>query len=132
VVRTDAATSFVRRLRTAGHEADVVNVLIDDLGGPYDGVFANAVFLHLHREDVPGVLVRLHGAVRPGGALAFTLKVGAGDGWSREKLGLPRFFAYWTVAELRAAVEASPWQLVDVSEEAGTPTSWMQALCRRV
>ncbi|MBO0881798.1 MAG: class I SAM-dependent methyltransferase, partial [Mycobacterium sp.] len=67
VVRTDAATSFVRRLRAGDHQADVVNVLTDDLGGPYDGVFANAVLLHLRRAELPGVLARLHDAVRPGG-----------------------------------------------------------------
>jgi hypothetical protein len=67
-----------------------------------------------------------------GGALAFTLKCGEDDAWSQEKLGVPRFFAYWGGEELREVVGASPWQLVEVAGVVGAGTDWVQTLCRRV
>jgi SAM-dependent methyltransferase len=47
VHRSDATPAFVRALRARGLTADVVNVLSDDLGGPWNGLYANAVLLHL-------------------------------------------------------------------------------------
>jgi SAM-dependent methyltransferase len=131
VVRTDAAWSFVRRLRAAGHEATLLNVLSDDFGGPYDGVFADAVFLHVPRQDLPGVLDKAHRAVRAEGGLAFTVKTGEGEQWSLEKLGLPRFFSYWTADAIRDLIRKSAWQLVDVREVAGRTAEWLHVLCRR-
>ena len=131
VVRTDAASSFVDRLRERGHDAALVNVLTDELGGPYDGIFANAVLLHVPREDMSAVLDRMFRAVAAGGALGFTLKVGEGDAWSDEKLGLPRFFAYWTAADVRRLIDSSPWQLVVLDEVSTGPTKWLHVLCRR-
>ena len=47
------------------------------------------------RTSSPLVLDRIHGAVRPRGALALSVKEGDGSAWSDHKLGLPRFFTYW-------------------------------------
>lgn len=131
VVRSDAAVSFVRRLRAAGHDAVLLNVLRDDLGGPYAGVYANAVFLHIPRHLLPAVLGRLHDAVSPSGVLAFTLKSGDGEEWSDERLGLPRIFAYWRADAVADLVRRSPWRLVEISEVAGETGDWLQVLCRR-
>jgi len=69
VRRTDVTPAFVALMRAAGHDADVLDPLTDDLGGPYDGVWANAVLLHLSREELPVVLARLRAATVPGGIL---------------------------------------------------------------
>ena len=47
VERTDAAIAFVGRLLEAGHQARVLDARAADYGGPYDGVLADAVLLHL-------------------------------------------------------------------------------------
>ncbi len=48
VRRTDATPAFVDRLRADGVAADVLNVITDELGGPWDAIYAGAVFLHLN------------------------------------------------------------------------------------
>ncbi len=73
VRRTDITPAFVRMMRAAGHDADVVDPLTDDLTdpqtkAPYDGVWASASLLHVRREDLPQVLANLAGATRPGRA----------------------------------------------------------------
>src|ERR1700733_9528472 len=79
VRRTDGAIGFVKRLRAEGMQADVLEITTEDLGGPYDAVFANAVLVHLTGAQLDRVLVKALGAVRPGGLLAFTVKEGDGE-----------------------------------------------------
>jgi chorismate mutase/GNAT superfamily N-acetyltransferase len=57
-------------------DAAVLDPLHDELEGPYDGVYASAVLLHLSPEECAGVLRRLRDATRDGGVLAVTLEEG--------------------------------------------------------
>lgn len=72
VDRTDGAAAFVRQQQERGKRARGLDLRSDDLqhpgGGPYDGVLANAVLLHLDRPTARQVLARAHDATRPGGA----------------------------------------------------------------
>jgi 2-polyprenyl-3-methyl-5-hydroxy-6-metoxy-1,4-benzoquinol methylase len=131
VRRSDATRAFVEMQRAEGHEVDVLDVRTDDLGGPYDVVFAHAVLLHIDRPELPGVLARLRDAVRPGGLLAMSLKEGDGQEWSSHKLELPRHFTYWREQPLRAVLEGVGWRPV-VCEHVGPPDRpWLRTLSRR-
>jgi len=133
VDRTDGARSFVDALRAVGHEARLLDVRSDDLGGPYDAVFANAVLLHVARPLLPDVLERALAAVRPGGVLAATVKRGEGDGWSNRKLDRARHFTYWTESDLEAVVGRAGWTDVVVREttRAGADERWLTVTARR-
>lgn len=131
VRRSDATRAFVDLQRAQGREIDVLDVRTDDLGGPYDVVFAHAVLLHIDRAELPRVLARLHDAVRPGGLLAMSLKEGDGEEWSSHKLELPRHFTYWREGPLRVALEGAGWTAV-VLEHVGPPDRpWLRTLSRR-
>lgn len=130
VVRTDGATAFVEMLLAEGHPARLLDVRSDDLGGPYDAVLAGAVLLHLTRDEFVDVLRRAHQAVRTGGFLAATLKEGDGEAWTQAKLGLPRHFTYWRRAAVRAAVEATGWQVVSIDHVAGRLEPWLFLIAR--
>lgn len=131
VQRTDAARAFVERLRADGKDAMVLDAIADDLGGPYDVVFANAVFVHFSRAELAAVLDKAFDAVRPGGLLAFTLKEGDGEGWSSHELDAPRHFTYWRPDGLRAVLDGSPWELLELTRESLGEWPWLVALCRR-
>jgi hypothetical protein len=131
VHRTDATHAFVSRLRDRGISAQVLNVITDDLGGPWDGIYANAVFLHLDARELTAVLNNTAAAVGRGGVLGFTLKEGDGAAWTTEKLGRPRYFSYWREPGLRALLEASPWELIDLRRVAAVKDDWLQCLCRQ-
>ena len=128
VIRTDGAPAFVERLRNQGHEAWVLDVRKDPLGGPYEGVLANAILLHLSRKELLQVLGRVHRAVREPGLFGFTLKEGDGDAWTDAKIGLPRHFVYWREPELRSDLSAMDWRVVSIEHVSGRRDDWLYVL----
>lgn len=139
VRRTDVTAAFVELLREAGHAADVVDPLTDDLADPaepdrpWDAVWANASLLHVARSDLGTVLTRLHAATRPGGLLRFSVKEGDGEGWSTHgRVGLPRHFTYWREPELRAVAEGAGWAVERVDRADGLRDDrWLEVWARR-
>lgn len=69
VLRTDGAPAFVQMLQAAGQQTRLLDVRMDDFGGPYDAVLADAVLLHVTREQFVDVLQRARQAVASGGVL---------------------------------------------------------------
>ncbi len=125
VIRTDVAGPFVELLRSAGHVARILDIRTDYLGGPYDAILANAVLLHLSRDQFFNCLRRARNAVRSGGLLGFTLKDGDGESWSQAKLDLPRHFTFWREPAVRAALNASGWRARSVEHVAGRSEPWL-------
>ena len=117
-----------------GLEARILNVHADDIGGPYDAVFANAVLLHVSRLQLPRVLeVALH-STRVGGMLAASFKKGTGEDWSAKKLDAPRHFTYWQEEDLRRVVLATGWTPLQIAEST-QPTSterWITLTARHL
>lgn len=107
VHRTDATAAFVERLRAEGHSAEVRNVIHDSLGGPYDGVIALAVLLHVDRDDLPSALRNIAAALLPGGRFLGSLMEGAGEEWSTHKMDAPRHFVFWSEEEFTALLAAA-------------------------
>ena len=128
VIRTDGAASLVERLRQQGHDARVLDVRTDDLGGPFEGILANAVLLHLSRAEFVEVLHRAHRALRPDGVLGFTLKEGDAEGWSHAKLDLPRHFTYWRESDVRHALATTGWRVLSIEHVPGRRENWLYVL----
>jgi predicted TPR repeat methyltransferase len=128
VDRTDATPAFLDMMRADGHEARQLDLRTDELGGPYDAVFANAVLLHLARNTLVDVLVRTRQAVRDGGLIGFTVKEGEGEAWSNEKLDLPRYFVYWREDALREATTRAGWAVLSIDHVQGRVNQWLYVL----
>jgi SAM-dependent methyltransferase len=127
VIRTDATPAFVSLLRDAGHDARLLDARTDPLGGPYQGILANAVLLHLNRDQFEDLLRRARAATAPNGVLAFTLKEGDGAAWTEQKLGLPRHFTYWREPAVRAALHCAGWPDASIAHVAGRD-NWLHVL----
>ncbi|HZD15671.1 MAG TPA: class I SAM-dependent methyltransferase [Pseudonocardiaceae bacterium] len=130
VIRTDAAPAFVAMMRADGYEARLLDVRVDELGGPYGGVLADAVLLHLTRQQFVDVLRRARLAVVDAGILAFTVKEGDGEAWSEAKLDLPRHFPFWREPEVRAALQTAGWAVLSVEHVAGRTEPWLFVFAR--
>lgn len=117
VRRTDITPGFVTLLRAAGHEATLLDPLVDDLADPgrdepYDGVWAAASLLHVRREHLPVVLRRLAEATRDGGVLQLALKEGDGARFSTHgPVAAPRHFTFWREPALRAVLDEAGWDV---------------------
>jgi len=80
VRRTDATQAFLDLMAERGKKADLLNVMTDELdGGPYDGVLAMGVLIHVDREQVDPVLRKIHAALKPGGAFLVAMRKGEGE-----------------------------------------------------
>jgi SAM-dependent methyltransferase len=77
--------------------------------GAYDGVWASACLLHVPRDELSGILTRIHGALKSDGLFYASYKVGHGDG--RDSLG--RYYNYPSPEWLDATYAASgPWHQI--------------------
>jgi SAM-dependent methyltransferase len=120
VRRTDVTPAFVDLMRSQGYDAELLDPLTDELGGPFDGVWASACLLHVAREDLPTVLAKLAEATRPGGALGMSLKEGDGDVWSvHGHVRAPRRFTFWREAPLRAVLGRAGWRVEELTHGVG-------------
>jgi SAM-dependent methyltransferase len=89
-----------------GHPVEAM--LFDELDEheAYDGIWASACLLHVPREELAGILVRIHRALKFDGLFYASYKVGEGDG--RDSLG--RYYNYASPEWLQATYGAAgPW-----------------------
>ncbi|MEO5757192.1 MAG: class I SAM-dependent methyltransferase [Mesorhizobium sp.] len=80
VRRTDATRRFLELQAARGKTGDLLNVITDELGGPYDAVVALAVLIHIPRDQIDQVLAKIMQSLRPGGAFVVSMRDGAGGG----------------------------------------------------
>jgi SAM-dependent methyltransferase len=79
VRRTDATRAFLALQAGRGKRGTVLNVLTDRLGGPYDGILAMCVLIHIDREHTARVLGKIARALRRGGAFLVSVRRGHGE-----------------------------------------------------
>jgi SAM-dependent methyltransferase len=128
VRRTDGAASFVEMMRADGQQADRLNALTDEFGGPYDLVFADAVFLHFDRGQLAMVLRK---ASKVAGLLAFSIREGEGDEWSYRHLDLPRHITKWQEPALRQLLTTCGWTPLSVLRGQTPVGGWLYVLAQR-
>lgn len=107
VRRTDATPAFLELQAARGRHGDRLDLLTDPLGGPYDGVLAMFVLIHIERDVVPLVLRKIAAALRPGGMFLAAMREGRGQSagkycttyWSRggfaKRLSAAGFEVVW-------------------------------------
>lgn len=98
------------------------------LRGGLDGLWLNASLLHVPREEVPEVLVRLHELLAPGAPLMVSLKAGEGEGVEERPAydGMsPRWFTYWTAAALDEYLLEAGFEIVHRAERHVRVKHWL-------
>jgi SAM-dependent methyltransferase len=128
VRRTDATQAFVEMMRADGHVVDRLDALRDDFGGPYDAVFADAVFLHFDRAQLADVLRK---AARAAAVLTFSTRQGKGEEWSNRHLDLPRHFVLWQEEPLRELLTSTGWTVQSLLRGEGGFGGWFSILATR-
>jgi GNAT superfamily N-acetyltransferase/SAM-dependent methyltransferase len=80
-------------------------------GAALDGVWASASLLHLPRAEIAIALHELRAAVRPGGALLLSLKMGGGEELRPTQQG-PRLFGLYQPDEVRRLLHGARFAVV--------------------
>lgn len=101
VRRTDITQAFIEFQRCRGKQVDRLDAIHDDFGGPYDAVVALHVLQHVEPGDLPAVLAKVAGALRPGGRFLASIPPGEGAGW---EAGESYYRVLWSAAELISAL----------------------------
>ncbi|MCD9197769.1 class I SAM-dependent methyltransferase [Aeromicrobium wangtongii] len=107
VRRTDVTQAFIDLQRARGKDVDRLDVIDDDLGGPYDAVVALRVLQHIEPKDLSTVLSKVAGALRPGGRFLVSTPRFAGTGWEVGDSGRTYYRAPRTEDEFIEALHAS-------------------------
>lgn len=129
VVPTDGSPELAQEAaRRLGREVRVLLFEDIDEQAAYDGVWAHACLLHVPRAALPGILARIHRALRPGGLFFASYKAGEAEG--RDRFG--RFFNYPSPGWLRTAYGGQGWHSLSIEEASGSgydgeSTRWLHA-----
>jgi SAM-dependent methyltransferase len=89
--------------RRLGHPVEAMLFHELDEQEAYDGVWASACLLHVPRDELAGILSRIHRALKPSGVFYASFKIGEGDG--RDNLG--RYYNYPAPEWLQATYAAA-------------------------
>lgn len=127
VRRTDATQAFLSLMAERGKQADLLNVLTDELGGPYDGVLAMAVLIHVDREQVDPVLRKIHTALKPSGVFLVAMRKGEGE--TSGEYHTVQWTAERFAARLAAAGLSTAWMTEWVGPDGN---EWVTFLARRM
>ncbi|ATA52140.1 methyltransferase type 12 [Variovorax boronicumulans] len=79
VRRTDAVQAFLDLQAERGKKGELLNVVTDALGGPYDAVLAMCVLIHVDRVQIAPVLRKVFDALAPGGVFLAAMRIGEGE-----------------------------------------------------
>jgi SAM-dependent methyltransferase len=92
--------------RRLGHPVEAMRFDQLDAHEAYAGAWASACLLHVPRDELAGILARIHRTLRASGVFYASYKMGEGDG--RDSLG--RYYNYASPEWLEAAyATAGPW-----------------------
>jgi len=104
-----------------------------DLENEFDSIWANASLLHVPRSQIDDVLRRLLRALKPGGVLYMSLKVGDGERIADDG----RLFCDYTEASMRQLLASHrALTLLDIHESPPGPNqadgrAWLHVTSRR-
>jgi ubiquinone/menaquinone biosynthesis C-methylase UbiE len=93
--------------------------------GSLAGVWANASLLHLSPEEAAAALREVRRVLGARGLLHVAVKSGDGDGWETERYGAPRWFQYWTSADLDALLGAAGFEVIESWSRSTPRADWL-------
>lgn len=102
VRRTDITRAFIDLQRGRGKQAEVLDAIYAQYGGPYDAVLALCVLLHIERDDTDRVLAKVAAALRPGGSFLVSVREGVGEQWEVGESGNRYHVVFWDGDDFRA------------------------------
>lgn len=101
VRRTDATRRFLELQAARGKKAELLNVITDQLGGPFEAIVALCVLIHVPRDDIDHVLRKIAEALCASGAFLVSMREGDGEDTGNYHT------VYWRRDEFAARIEAA-------------------------
>lgn len=93
------------------------------------GIWANASLLHVPPRDLALAFDEISRVLEPRGQLFLSLKQGIGDEVESARYGRPRWFQYWSAADLDHAIEHAGFEIHASSEDRTPTNTWLVRRC---
>lgn len=110
---------------------------LDEVNGTFDGVFAQAVLLHIPKAEVPIVIAGLKGKLNDSGYLYIAVKEKRPEGKEEEMLveddygyKYERFFSYFTLSEMQKYLADARMQICYENVSRTGHTNWIQIVAK--
>lgn len=118
---------------------DVVDVYeLDKYSKTFDGIFAQAVLLHIPKAKVMDVLIKMKGRLNPSGLLYIAVKGvkddGIEEGITKESdygYEYERFFSYFSLEELKDYITKLDMELVWAGSTGSGRANWHQVIGKK-
>ncbi len=130
VRRTDVTQAFIDLQRARGKDVDRLDVISDDLGGPYEAVVMLHVLQHVEPKDVPAVLNKVADALRPGACFLVSIPRGEGAGWEIGESGRQYYRALRSTEELLDALRGVGLE-PEWTDQSVDDDGWLAVMARR-
>jgi len=89
----------------------------------FDGLFANAVFVHAKQETFLNALGHISKIVKKDGVIAFSLLIGEGEKISNVKIDAPRYFNFYRKEDLKKLLSQYNFEILSIMP--GDRPEWM-------
>jgi ubiquinone/menaquinone biosynthesis C-methylase UbiE len=103
----------------------------------FDGIWAEAVLLHLKRKDVPKALKKFYAVLKPKGIIHVEVKKGKGEKYIKEKFSgwNERFYTYFSKKEMETLLYQQGFKIfyskILPDENKRSDVSWVTILARK-
>lgn len=132
---SDAVDSFMDMLTAEGFSPVKFNVVTDDFSDTYDYILANAVLVHLTKNEVKTVVQKIHAALKQNGIFVLSLKqrLGGGEEWKANIDGASgkRYFSYWDIDEAKTMLEAAGFEIIWARQVGGIRACWLELIVKK-
>jgi len=117
VIAIDLVEIFLKEARKKVPQAEFIKMDMTKLKFPnnyFDAIWANAILLHLKREDVLKTLRGFYRVLKKSGKLHIRVKKGTKTTYQKDKLsnGEKRFFIYFSKSELEKFVNKAGFKII--------------------
>jgi ubiquinone/menaquinone biosynthesis C-methylase UbiE len=103
----------------------------------FNGIWAQAVLLHLKRSDIPRALRKLYTILKKDGVIHIRVKRGKGEAYVKEKLSgwNKRFYTYFSKTEMENFVKKAGFKIINSKvypdEHKRSDVSWIGIWARK-
>jgi len=117
VIGIDLVDVFLKEARKNVPRAKFIKMDLCKLKFPkdyFDGIWAQAVLLHIKKKDISEALRGFYRVLKPGGKLHIRVKRGKGAAYKKDKLsgGKKRMFTYFLKDEMESFVKKAGFKII--------------------
>ncbi|RYG34020.1 MAG: methyltransferase domain-containing protein [Burkholderiales bacterium] len=124
VRRTDVSEGFIVVQARRNRLVEKLDLIADDLGGPYDGLVALYVVQHIPRDQVADLLERISHAIAPKGAFLFSFQIGEGERIEKGESG-DYHIVMWKREDMEALITRYGLQIIWSRVDDDTEGRWV-------